>query len=247
MSDHIRETRRVVFILGEDRAHSRAAETLLRRVALSLSPTSDHDWFEHEFLLVSPFHPQTGFRAWKLTESMGLARDARLPVYGGFQGGAEPEAQMFRAALLFVQKSLGAHEATVLIVRDSDNRREGRRKGMQQAIESATWPFRVVGGVCHREVEAWFLAALSAPATTISTIKRNLGFDPTQSPEKCNSSSGDARDTKAVLVLFQLSDEDLDDMLRNIAEQELRRRGRDTGICEFLDDLAALFPSKARR
>lgn len=173
---------------------------------------------------------------WK--HAKALARSHRIASPGFFDGdpGKEDARAARKALLLFLE--LGMPDIVVL-VRDADDKPE-RRQGLAQARSGTPQPERVVIGVAHPEREAWVLAGFvpcdPREHDACASERQRLGFDPAQHPHELR---GDGKRC-AKTALANLLGTDRDREHRCLTEpplSELRRRGQQTGLAAFLDEV----------
>ena len=172
-----------------------------------------------------------------------LSSDAKIRGHGHFRprgGGpgepAEDDARSARKAILFVLEEFPEIDAIVLI-RDQDKYPD-RRAGLAQARnEGHAVP--VVIGIAVLEREAWILSGFDpdledeVEAASLRAARKRLGLDP-------RAKSHEIRDPKR--ALRELTDGDPARERRcwfDTSLPTLRERGRDNGLAEYLDDVAA--------
>ncbi len=188
----------------------------------------------------------TGPQFW--TEWKDLSSLARQRVHGKPGSTDPPELRKALAAIA----RLSEPPDLILLAKDSDGD-EQHRAAMVRACESCSWADRIVLAVAHREAEAWIVAAFT-PANReerrrLEEAKQELGFDPVERPHMLTSGRrGEMRDAKRVLALLVEGDrrasvsghhERCVTCLTEAPLKDLERRGRDTGLPEFIADVEA--------
>lgn len=122
----------------------------------------------------------------KLSSEQGL----RHVAHGRFDARGGPQARATRQALFLLMKGPDLPDGVALLV-DSDGM--DKRTGLEAAVrdETTAWPFRIAIGVADRERESWILSAWlpenALETRKLAAFRRELGFDPTNEPEKLSA------------------------------------------------------------
>ena len=227
-----------IALVVEAPADEATAKRLVDRALLEV------DWIEPESLEHlrgwAALDAQTPVLIWKRVRQLCDAHNIR--VQGQFDGqpGA-PDARAARRALMLLGH-LTTPDAVVLM-RDADDQPE-RLTGLHQARSDRRHglaPERIAVGVAIPEREAWHLCGFEpesdAERERVTTERQRLGFDPTHKPEQLH---GDGK-RSAKRALTALCDDDLDRERRclDATLDQLRARGRDCGLTDFLAELDA--------
>jgi hypothetical protein len=170
----------------------------------------------------------------------------RRPVprkHGRF--GGEPAVEDARTAYMALQCFVAQdpQPVTVLLVRDSDGKQRDRNEGLDQARRERDWPFPVIVGVAHTMRECWVLAGFVArnkkETGALATLRKELGFDPTERSEKLDASKETAKkNPKRVLGSLTDGDAEREEKCWTITELDrLRTRGSRNGLAAFLDEI----------
>lgn len=101
---------------------------------------------------------------------------------------------------------------------------------------------RIVLGVPHPEIEAWGLwcagespESVTSPAE-LRSLKKELGVDPLQSPDRLSSNKNSPKECKAVVIRLGV---DLADAVAEASERRIRQ-GEKVGIAAFVSELESL-------
>ncbi len=187
-----------------------------------------------------------------------LAKQRRIKVHGRFSGETwRGEArQATKAIRLFMDeiRRRGDDFGLILVVlsRDTDDRGM-RRQGLRKAREESSAPFEIVLAVAHPKRESWILSAMSLKdedgQERLDALRKELGFDPTLEAHKLTAStSGAKRDAKRVLDELLASPTDSVRRKREVLQaaslSRLHKRGKDTGLAEFLGELSQRKPDE---
>jgi hypothetical protein len=157
-----------------------------------------------------------------------------LKAHGHFAG--EPgalDARAARLALLLLENSSRRPDAVVLI-RDSD-RKEEKRKGLEQARSTTPWTFPVVVGLARSNRESWLLAGFDPRSQreeeALADLVRDLGHDPRLKPEGLG-------DPKPVLKRLLAGSHDREtECWSGCTLATLQERGRANGLAEYLEEI----------
>ena len=169
------------------------------------------------------------------------ARKLRIRVHGFGTG----DGVVVRQALRVV-KHLAPSSSAVVIVRDTDGRRQADLRQARDREAEEPWPFAVVVGLVHPKREAWVLSGFDPrsadEAERLASQRQALGFDPREHADRLTASRGDRkpgtrRDAKQVLEALGPGDEAACWMETDLAL--LRRRGQRNGLADFLVDVEA--------
>lgn len=224
-----------LLLAGEDAAHRDVAELLIdRRLAERV------DWLdEHDVVHVRAWLDVADRRWLPLKDAYDRARNARLPVWGRFNGlPAEPEAPMWRA-VLWLAEGHTERPQVVVLARDLDSREE-RASGLRQAIGERAWSFRVVRLFAQPEIEAWIIAGFEPRGPEeqrrLDTLRRRLSFDPVEQSERLRSTTGGDRDAKRVAEILGIDRERRGLCLLVAFDRWAARAPR---LAEFLEDVDA--------
>jgi hypothetical protein len=220
-----------LLVAGEDRAHRQVSELLIDRRLVEKIDWVDVDVVGHvrEWL-------GDGGRDWlPIKNAYRRARDAKLPVWGHFQGLPQrSEAPQWRAVLLLAaNRQVRPH--AVILARDVDGHIQ-RVAGMKQAVESG-WPFAVIIMAAQPEIEAWIVAgfqpANDAEQEAHERLRREVSFDPVLSPHRLGSKGG-PRDAKRVTEALGIDAARKEECLSAPFELLLQRAG-EAGLGTFLE------------
>lgn len=155
-----------------------------------------------------------------------------------------------RAALILFERFELPNVDAVVVALDLD-RDPGRADRVRRARDEAEWPFAVALALPQPELEAWVLLGFEATTdeerTTLESVRKSIGFDPTLHPERLTSTSASSpKDAKVVCARLVPARE-----RRNIClEQPLERlaeRGAACGLGDFLRELAERVAPALRR
>jgi len=199
-------------------------------------------WLEEEMLphcrQWRGLNPQEPCLLWKNVHT--LARKHGIRAHGHFDGepGA-PDAHCARLALLLLHTTDHAADAIVLL-RD-DDRKTGRRKGLEQARSTSRMAVPIVIGLAHPKRECWVLAGFEprdrAEQRRLTELTKELGFDPRHHAQRLNAKqAGQKRNAKR--VLDELTGGEWERQAacwRETDLQRLRARGGNIGLAVYLD------------
>lgn len=187
--------------------------------------------------------PNAAFLAWHDVDQ--VVQQRRVPrKHGHFSG--QPAIEDARTAWYALQCFVARdpQPAAVILVRDSDGKRDERTRGLAQARQEAAWPFPVVIGVAHTMLECWVLAGFT-PETKqekaeLAALRKNLGFSPTERSEQLDASDeGAKRSPKRVLRCLTDDDREREARCWTDADLEvLRVRGQRNGLAAFLAEVS---------
>jgi hypothetical protein len=194
--------------------------------------------------------PGAAFLAWHDVDQ--AVQQRRVPRKHGHFGG-QPAIEDARTAWYALQCFVARdpQPAAVILVRDSDGKRDERTRGLAQAREEAVWPFHVVIGVAHTMLECWVIAGFT-PETKrekaeLAALRKSLGFSPTERSEQLDASDEGAKKSPK-RVLRCLTDADREREARcwtDAALELLRDRGQRNGLSAFLvevtEEVAPIF------
>jgi hypothetical protein len=228
-----------LLLAAEDMGHHEAVVRLTDRIL-----EADVEWLRGADVvescrewLESPYLP--------LKDAYRRASDARLKVWGHFDGKpAEPEAAMWRAVLLLAN-ALPERPDVVVLARDEDNRPE-RQLGLKQAVEANAWAFAIITALAVTEIEAWLVAGFE-PAdeherAALERFMKEEGFDPRHESHRLVGQT--ARDAKKLLRTLTK-----DEVARRSACLEsdlavLKERGASNGLHDFIEAVRAVVVPK---
>ncbi len=180
--------------------------------------------------------PSTEHTAWKHVTT--LVKQHRVAPMGFFDGNpGEHDARLARRALLLFAK-LGVPDLVVL-VHDADDRPD-RRDGFEQARNGSHLRARIVIGIADPEREAWIIAGFvpcdEREQRALASERKRLGFDPTLHPHELRGNG--KRSAKAALAGLLGDDRPREQScLSEPTLEHLRRRGGQTGLAAFLDEI----------
>lgn len=218
-----------LLLAAEDMGHHEAVVRLIDRVL-----EAEVEWLRGAGIvedcrewLESPYLP--------IKDAFRKASDAKLKVWGHFNGQpAEPEAAMWRAVLLLAN-NLPERPDVVVLARDEDNQPD-RQLGLKQAIEANVWAFEIITALAVTEIEAWFVAGFE-PADerereALERFVKAEGFEPRHESHRLVGQT--PRDAKKLLGGLTK-----DDRERRLASLEsdlaaLEERGALNGLRDFV-------------
>jgi len=188
--------------------------------------------------------PGSSFLAWDNVEH--ASRQRRVPPWHGHFNG-EPAVEDARRAVLALRCFMteDSQPAAVLLIRDSDGKKEEREEGLKQARDhfKGNGPFEVLFGVAHANRECWVLSAFmpqnKQENSALSALRKELGFDPTRRSEALTATGKTAKKS-AKRVLERLTDNDDDREERGWRDADLdhlRKVGLENGLAAFLDEI----------
>ena len=167
--------------------------------------------------------------------------DQKLPQFVPRKHAPGPHLPDFvaaRKALLLARK---LDVDAVMLIRDLDDQPD-RREGQDRAREGIASPACVVGAANPMR-EAWVLNGFDAldsdEKKRFANERKNLGLDPTASPEKLTAKDPSAQNSPK-RVLHALTDGDHDreaQCWRDTSLDALRERGTGSGLTAFLEEL----------
>jgi hypothetical protein len=179
-----------------------------------------------------------------------LLRELGLrPPHGKFNGGG-PDFRAGLNALMIARKlaMTGAKIDILLWQRDADNQPE-RLEGLNAARATNYLPhdFEVIVGLAVPSIEAWFVAGFDPmnahEVDCLNRASRDVGFDPRDLAHKLAGRTGPPnRSAKKILELLVGSDVDRRTQCYSNSDLSLlRKRGRNSGLADFLDRIHELF------
>lgn len=177
-----------------------------------------------------------GGEALTWTRVKRLAREAKINPVGHFRGQpGEPDAVAALRAVRYLRFALPDLTAVVLI-RDQDNQ-PLRRVGLEQARGEVRDGFPIVVGLAVLMREAWILSGFDpadeAEDARLRAVRQRLGLDP-------RTRSHDVGDPKRALHELTAGAPARERRCRfDTPLLTLRERGRDNGLADYLDDVAA--------
>lgn len=230
-------------IAAESESDARLVTRLADRILLDEVDWLDADGLPHVRRWVGLGHDE-----WlDVHKAYDLARGRRLPVYGHFSGSkGELDAVMHRAALLLFAEE-EEPPSVVVLSRDDDGKTE-RQEGCRQAVRERSWPFEVLVALAHREIEAWLVAAFEPESeeeqSALEDVRRRIGFDPRQQPERLTSGrKGSKKDAKRVLgELCQHGRSPSERWDAVPLDRLVGKRGLGCGVAHFTSDARATLP-----
>jgi hypothetical protein len=171
-----------------------------------------------------------------------LAKETRIRPRG-FIGGepADLDAEQARRALALIEARWPAVEG-IFLIRD-DDRQSDRRRGLEQARNSARLQERVVIGLAHTKRECWVLAGFEPrddqERRLHAELRQELGFDPCLQPEQLTAiHDHDKRSAKRVLKLLVQGNPDRESACwKHTLLPLLRDRGVQTGLRDYLEEV----------
>ncbi len=177
------------------------------------------------------------------------ALEQRIPRrHGNFRD--EPGVEDARMAVLALRSFINRNQLpnVVMFVRDSDGKKEARRKGLDQAKNETTWPFDVIIGLPHPMRECWVLTAFrprNKPETSeLTKLKKELGSDPLVHSERLQAKEKHAKKSaKHVLQRLLEADPRVQPADREWQcwEQtnldDLKRHGHENGLAKFIGEV----------
>lgn len=218
-----------LLLAAEDMGHHEAVVRLTDRIL-----EADVAWLRGAGIvescrewLESPYLP--------LKNAYRRASDARLKVWGHFDGKpAEPEAAMWRAVLLLAN-ALPERPDVVVLARDEDNHPE-RLLGLKQAVEANTWAFAIITVLAVTEIEAWLVAGFE-PAdeherAALERFVKDEGFDPRHESYRLVGQT--ARDAKKLLAALTKEDRERRLACLDSDLALLEERGASNGLADFV-------------
>lgn len=237
------EASRSIVLICEGPADHRSVPAIVDRVL-----SESVDWMAPEVL--GSFREWRGlkrhepFLAWKNVHH--LARDANIRINGFFQGeqGAH-DAFAARRALALLKVTGDDPIDAVILVRDSDNDRKERAKGLAQASAEVSTLGPILIGVAHTKRECWVLAGFTPLSVEekaqLQALKQELGFDPcAQAEELTAQEDGAKRDAKRVLSLLTGASVEREmDCLNQSPLSLLEGRSQHTGLAAFIQEVRA--------
>ena len=186
---------------------------------------------------------------WLWREIDDVARAAGIKVKGHFDGkpGLE-DAQTARRALIYLglRADDGQPIDGVILIRDSDNKPDERRIGLEQGRDAVpNLQRRTAIGVAHVMRECWVLVGFE-PKDAKETARHGdlvstLSFDPCREPHRLRD-KGDGETRSAKRVLEELTQGDPEREAACWSETPLttlRERGGPTGLTAYLAEVEA--------
>jgi hypothetical protein len=163
----------------------------------------------------------------------------------GFSGSAREGFEWASVKKVLILARLGARPAPDAIVysRDMDRRPRERKESIENAISTIPDPpFVVVLALANPKREAWilngFIVRNAAEEKRLSGLKKELGLDPCEKAEEVDvSTPGALKDAKRVLKKLTDGDHDRESECLNAPWETLRKRGKNTGLAEFLEQV----------
>lgn len=231
---------RVLGMVVEGPDDARTVPGLTDRVLLDAVPAIEED--PARIRTYRGLDASASFLPWSAVDRE--SRQRRVPRRHGHFGG-EPAIEDARTAVHALQCFVGQEPqpAAVILVRDSDGKRDERVQGLEQARQDRRWPFPVLIGVAHTMRECWVLAGF-IPETKqekaeLAALQKKLGFDPTVRSAELDAKNETAKRSPK-RVLRNLTGGDKDREAQCWTDTDLARlhgRGADNGLSAFLREV----------
>jgi hypothetical protein len=188
-------------------------------------------------------HENEQYLTWKELQQLKakLGRPPRIFGHFGGEPGA-PDAWAARLVLTLLAGRITPPPDAVLLVRDSDGDLQ-RRRGLNQARQSQSWPFKVVVALAHPKREAWVLLGFDArdsqESERLAALREELSFDPVQRSHKLDAREhGAKKDLKRILAQLMGGDPVREgDCLRITPLAVLEQRGAQSGLSSYLHEV----------
>jgi hypothetical protein len=186
--------------------------------------------------------PEQEYLRWREVPTKVDELGIRIHGHFGGEPGA-PDARVAREALALFNAADPKPDAIVLL-RDDDRQTE-RRKGLEQARSymEPRLQLPIVIGLAHVMRECWVVAGFEPQnedeSERIETVRRELGCDPTLSPEKLTAKTQTAkRSPKRVLRFLSSDDRDREAACwQKTSLSTLVKRGKYIGLAEYLREV----------
>lgn len=255
-----------LLLLGEDKTHAALLGFLAREVVKEEATVHGYSWVLDNLDSLLTFHGEEdlsvilpGLRYTSTLREFQPIGPGGKPIrrLGGHIDGlaAGPESTKWRRVLLTVLKE---HRGGVLIARDTDGDR-GKMAGLRNVVDEqrkSSPGLLLLVAAPHQDAESWLVTGFSPSSGETSNLKdctRDIGFDPTQQPERLTAHPNDSpRDAKR--VLRRLLGLEAESRALNLEElggfcsrllgdlERLRARGYETGVTDFLEELKKHLP-----
>lgn len=179
---------------------------------------------------------------WRDLERISTQR--RVPRrHGHFRGepGVEDARNAVNALQCFVAEN--PQPAAVILVRDSDGKKDEREKGLEQARTERNWPFEVLVGIAHLMRENWVIGAFDPQdgdeTAALTKLRAELGFNPAHRSELLDATNETAKKSpKRVLPLLTNDDHEREaDCFREADIEHLRKTGAGNGLAAFVGEI----------
>ena len=178
------------------------------------------------------------------------AKSHEIRIRGGFaaEESHKFDAKVARRALILLSEMEPAPSAIVLI-RDGDKQSGDRYPSLVNARNHAEKDYLngtpIVIGFAHPMKECWVLAGFEPLAdslderTRLDDLRRELGFDPTASPEKLTAIDDTAKkNPKRVLNELCRGNREREERCWRLTELSiLKTRGKETGLADYLGEI----------
>ena len=230
-----------IALVCEAEADARTVRKIAERLLLE-SPC--REWINEEnlsdFISWRGFHETDSYLDWKGSHGVHeLAKQLAIVIRNAPLGTSPPEfGYATIRAIRVLMKSPHPPDAMILLS-DSDNeleRREGLAKGRDLFSN-----FPIVVGLAHTKRECWhlagFVAANQPEEGNLDGIRRELKFDPTRNAHQLAGERQSLRCPKRVLAILTGDSHDREMQCLDTPLDELKNRGAETGLPEFLAEL----------
>ena len=236
-------------VVAEARADAQIACELADRVCVE--DEESPDWLEEDLLKYlrawAGIEEGTDFMKWASLKQLARARGIGPIGHRKTGGPGSIGFAQARKAIILAQRLMSDRPIrAVLLIRDLDTQTE-RRVGMEEVrAEVNEDVLKVVIGAANPKREAWVLNGFE-PETEEETalfvaLHANLNFDPCEQAERLKAKTRTAR-RSAKRVLKMLTGDSYEREERCWQETSLdllKKRGKETGLHDYLEDVARL-------
>jgi hypothetical protein len=242
---------REFIVIVEDIADARTATTLAERILVEKVDWLERDQLQYLFQWRG-LEENTKHSCWKDIKSITeRAKESgiKLPLTRSKEGKFDGAASIKILTLVrYLQKDRNRQIKAVLFIRDSDNQPK-RRESIEQARSghvNREFKLEIIIGIADRMREAWvlngFIPLNEEEKQSLVAIKKQLNFDPCEESHRLRSNSFEepdrARNPKVVLTELTGGSKLREQQCWEDSSLELlQRRGRDTGLTDYLQEI----------
>lgn len=236
-------------VVAEARADAQIARELADRVFVE--DEESPGWLEKDLLkhlrVWAGIEEGTGFLKWASLKQFARARGIGPIGHRKTGGPGSIDFAQARKAIILVQRLMnGRAIRALLLIRDLDTQAE-RKAGMEEArAEVNEDVLRVVIGAANPKREAWVLNGFEpetpAEDKSLTELRRDLGFNPCERAERLTAKKDTAKRSAKRVLGALTEDSYVREQLcwRKTPLVLLKKRGEETGLHDYLKDVARL-------